>query len=157
MCGWAWKAVPAWQLTARGHPGGVIEMGWRGPQHLIQWDTAPTAHPYLVHKADGITDVQLVVDIPDLVPQLVGRFPHQELAQVLFVKLLPPAARWTCGWLKSHKGWMDGWIQWSLDVFPCKVQSAESMGREGCAWEHPGRGQDMLPHCPQAKGKLETH
>lgn len=48
---------------------------------------------YLIYKADSITDVQLVVNIPDLIPQPVGRFPHQELAQVFLVKLLPPAMR----------------------------------------------------------------
>lgn len=48
---------------------------------------------YLIDKADSVTDVQLVVNIPDLIPQPVGRFPHQELAQVFLVKLLPPATR----------------------------------------------------------------
>lgn len=48
---------------------------------------------YLIDKADGITDVQLVINIPDLIPQPVGRFPHQELAQVFLIKLLPPAMR----------------------------------------------------------------
>lgn len=52
---------------------------------------APTTCPNLVNEADSIADVQLVVNIPDLVPQPVGRFPHQELAQVLLVELLPPA------------------------------------------------------------------
>lgn len=52
---------------------------------------SPTMCPNLVNKADSITDIQLVVNIPDLIPQPVGRFPHQELAQVLLVELLPPA------------------------------------------------------------------
>lgn len=58
--------------------------------------TLPPGHQYclyLIDKADSITDVQLVVHIPDLIPQPVGRFPHQELAQVFLVKLLPPAMR----------------------------------------------------------------
>lgn len=54
---------------------------------------SPTTCPDLVDEADSITDVELVVNIPDLIPQPVGRFPHQELAQVLLVELFPPATR----------------------------------------------------------------
>lgn len=93
---------PPWELGGQGWrqdskdrsplPGQRVNMRGTSPASAI---LLPGQHCclYLINKADSITDVQLVVNIPDLIPQPVGRFPHQELAQVLLVKLLPPAMR----------------------------------------------------------------
>lgn len=94
---WAVRVPIAWpEGTRRGHTRGrppprpdEASQLLSGPSH----HPSPTTCPDLVNEADSITDVQLVVNIPDLIPQPVGRFPHQELAQILLVELFPPTTR----------------------------------------------------------------
>lgn len=146
-CGWAWRAAPAWRPTARGHPGGdrnglggVSPPPWaaRGDRHAASpLPSSRRVFPHLVHEADGIADVQLVVDVPDLVPQPVGRFPHQELAQVLLVELLPPGVKRRHGRWSTHSGQMGSMAGGLLPVqgqeHPKHGETCWEQGRSWCS------------------------
>lgn len=56
---------------------------------LTRWPVQLSPISYLVDDADGVSDVDLLIGLPQLTLP-VHRLPQQQLTQVVLIKLLPP-------------------------------------------------------------------